>query len=108
MEAEPTSIARGAPTLRTVGRRSWRPLTSPNGRIASLAAATDGSIILVGTTKDVHCSDDAGFSWQPTGFSGTAVTVPIAPSDPRAVAAIDDKTRCFRSDDGGATRLGPK
>jgi photosystem II stability/assembly factor-like uncharacterized protein len=89
------------------GGQSWHPLTAPGGQIASLAAAPDGSVLLLGKTKGLYRSVDAGVSWQPTGFSGTAVTVAIAPSNPGAIGVVDEKTRYFRSDDGGATWPGP-
>ena len=92
----------------TDGGRTWQPLTSPGGQIASLAVAPDASVLLAGTANGLYRSVDAGTSWQPTGFSGTAITVAIAPSDPRAVAVVDDKTRYFRSDDGASTWPGPK
>lgn len=90
------------------GGRSWRPLASPGGQLASLAATPDGSLLLAGTTKGIYRSTDGGTSWQPTGYTGSAVTVAIAASDPRSVAVVDDKTRFFRSDDGGATWPGPQ
>lgn len=89
------------------GGKSWQPLTLPGGQLASLAAAPDGSVLFAGTTKGLYRSVDTGKSWQPTGFTGTAVTVAVAPSDPRSVAAVDEKTRFFRSNDGGATWPGP-
>ena len=90
------------------GGASWQPLTSPGGQVASLAATSDGSMLVAGTTNGLRRSADGGKTWQPTGFSGTAVTVAVAPSDPQIIALVDEKTRYFRSDDGGATWPGPR
>lgn len=89
------------------GGRTWLPLAAPVGQVASLAAAADGAAIFAGATNGLYRSLDAGKSWKPTGFTGLALTVAVAPSDPRTVALVDDSTRLFRSDDGGATWLGP-
>lgn len=90
------------------GGLTWQALTAPGGQIACLAAATDGSVLLAGTTNGLYRSVDAGKSWQPTGFTGLAITVAIAPNDARVLAVVDDKTRFFRSDDGGVTWPGPR
>lgn len=89
------------------GGRVWQPLAAPGGQVASLAAVPDGSVLFAGTTKGLYRSIDSGKSWQPTGFGGTAITVAVAPSDPRVVALVDQMTRFFRSDDGGTTWPGP-
>jgi photosystem II stability/assembly factor-like uncharacterized protein len=90
------------------GGRSWRPLAAPGGQMASLAATPDGSVILAGTTKGLYGSADGGKSWQPTAYTGLAITVAVAATDARSVAVVDEKTRFFRSDDGGATWPGPR
>jgi photosystem II stability/assembly factor-like uncharacterized protein len=92
----------------TDGGRSWQQLESPGGQVASLAAAPDGSVLYAGTTAGLMGSTDGGRAWQATAFTGTALTVAVAPSDPRVVAVVDDKTRFFRSDDGGASWPGPR
>ena len=89
------------------GGRTWQQLRAPGGQIASIAAAPDGSLLVAGTTKGIYRSVDGGQSWQPTAFTGTAITVAVAPTDSRVIGAVDDKTRFFRSDDGGATWPGP-
>jgi hypothetical protein len=43
----------------------------------------------------------------PTALETVAVTVAVAPQDPNIVAVVDDKTRFFRSEDGGASWPGP-
>jgi photosystem II stability/assembly factor-like uncharacterized protein len=91
----------------TDGGQTWRALVAPGGQIASLAAAPDDSVLLAGTTKGLYRSVDGGASWQATGYTGLAITVAIAPSDTRVIGVVDDKTRYFRSDDGGMTWPGP-
>jgi hypothetical protein len=90
------------------GGLTWQPLAAPGGQIASLAVAADGSVLLAGTTQGLYRSVDAGTSWQLTAFTGTAITVVVAPSDVRVIGLVDDKTRFFRSDDGGVTWPGPR
>ena len=90
------------------GGRTWQQLPAPGGQIASLAATPDGSVLIAGTTNGIYRSVDGGRSWQPTGFTGLAITVAVAPTDPNVIAVVDDKTRFFRSDDGGATWPGPR
>ena len=90
------------------GGRTWQQLKPPGGQLASVAAAPDGSVLVAGTTKGISRSADGGISWQPTAFTGTAITVAVAPTDPRVIGAVDEKTRFFRSNDGGATWPGPR
>lgn len=89
------------------GGRTWQQLPAPGGQVASLAAAPDGSALIAGTTKGIYRSVDGGQSWQATAFTATAITVAVAPTDPMVIGAVDDKTRFFRSDDGGTTWPGP-
>ena len=90
------------------GGRTWQQLQAPGGQMASLAATPDGSVLIAGTTKGIYRSVDGGTSWQPTGFTGVAITVAAAPTDGGVLAVVDDKTRFFRSEDGGATWPGPR
>ena len=89
------------------GGRTWRQLSMPPGQIASLAAAPDTSLVLAGTARGLYRSIDGGMSWQPTAFTGIALTVAIAPTNPKVIAVVDDRTRFFRSEDGGTTWPGP-
>jgi photosystem II stability/assembly factor-like uncharacterized protein len=86
------------------GGQTWTPLTEPGGQVASLAASIDGGVLYAGTTAGLRRSDDGGQTWRQTAFSGLALTVAIAA--PNTVALVDDSTRFFRSDDGGAS-FGP-
>jgi photosystem II stability/assembly factor-like uncharacterized protein len=87
---------------------TWQGLASPGGQVVGLGASRDGSVVFAGTTTGLYRSVDLGRSWQATGFKGTVLTVAVAATDPRTVGLVDDKTRFFRSEDGGATWPGPR
>lgn len=89
------------------GGQTWTSLGQPRGQLASLAASADGSVLYAGTTEGLSRSRDRGQTWVATGLETVAVTVAAYPKDPNAVAAVDDKTRFFRSSDGGETWPGP-
>ncbi|MDQ6795131.1 MAG: YCF48-related protein [Chloroflexota bacterium] len=86
------------------GGQTWTALTGPGGQVASLDASTEGKLLYTGTTTGLKRSDDGGQTWRATAFSGRALTVAMAGA--YTVALVDDSTRFFRSDDGGAT-FGP-
>jgi photosystem II stability/assembly factor-like uncharacterized protein len=89
----------------TDGGQNWRSLANPGGgQVASLAARPDGNLLYAGTTTGLKRSDDGGLTWRSTAFTGLALTVAVTGSN--TVALVDDATRFFRSDDGGAT-FGP-
>lgn len=100
-------VSRSGLVSSTDGGRTWSSLASPGGQVASLAAAPDGSVIYAGTSTGLTRSTDLGATWQATAFSGRAVTAAVAPSSSQVVAVVDEQTRFFRSDDGGATWPGP-
>jgi photosystem II stability/assembly factor-like uncharacterized protein len=52
-------------------------------------------------------SSDGGRTWTATALDVVAVTVAAFSSDPDVVAVVDDKTRFFRSADGGQSWPGP-
>ena len=89
------------------GGRSWIALGQPTGQLASVAASADGAVIYAGTTLGVSRSVDGGRTWTPTLLKAVGVTVAVYPTDPNVVAVVDDKTRFFRSRDGGTTWPGP-
>ena len=89
------------------GGRTWAALGQPNGQLASIAASSDGAVMYAGTTEGVSRSIDGGRTWTLTALDAVGVTVAVAPGDPNAVAVVDDKTRFFRSSDGGETWPGP-
>lgn len=89
------------------GGRTWRGLGQPKGQLASLAASADGAVIYAGTTVGVSRSIDGGRTWTTTPLETVGVTVAVFPTDTNIVAVVDDKTRLFRSSDGGATWPGP-
>jgi photosystem II stability/assembly factor-like uncharacterized protein len=91
------------------GGQTWRALASPGGGVSSLGGSADGSVIFAGSTSGLYRSADRGSSWQAMGsFKDTPLTIAVAPTDPRVVALVDDKTRFFRSEDGGASWPGPR
>ena len=89
------------------GGRTWTAMGQPKGQLASLAASSDGAVMYAGTTVGVSRSADGGRTWTPTPLETVGVTVAVSPKDPNVVAVVDDKTRFFRSADGGATSPGP-
>ncbi len=89
------------------GGRAWTALGQPRGQLFSLAASSDGAVMYAGTTDGVSRSADGGRTWAPTALETVGVTVAADPKDPNIVAVVDDKTRFFRSADGGATWPGP-
>lgn len=89
------------------GGANWTGLTQPPGQLASLAATADGGVIYAGTTEGVSRSRDGGRTWTPTTLETVAVTIAVAREDPNMVAVVDDRTRFFRSSDGGVTWPGP-
>ncbi len=60
-----------------------------------------------GTTDGVSLSADGGRTWTATPLETVGVTVAVYPKDSNVVAVVDDKTRFFRSADGGASWPGP-
>jgi photosystem II stability/assembly factor-like uncharacterized protein len=89
------------------GGRTWTALGQPIGQVASLAASADGAMIYAGTTTGVGRSTDGGRTWTTTPLKTVGVTVAVYPKDPNVVVVVDDKTRFFRSKDGGASWPGP-
>lgn len=89
------------------GGRTWSALGLPTGQLASLASSADGSVLYAGTSGGLSRSTDGGRTWVVTGLETVAVTVAAYAKDPKVVTVVDDKTRFFRSSDGGATWPGP-
>ena len=89
------------------GGRTWAPLGQPRGQLASLAASADGGVLYAGTTTGVSRSTDRGRTWTPTPLETVGVTVAVDHRDPNIVAVVDDKTRFFRSADGGVSWPAP-
>ena len=89
------------------GGRTWTAVSQPTAQVASLAASADGAVIYAGTTTGVDRSTDGGRTWTVTPLKTVGVTVAVYPKDPNVVAVVDDKTRFFRSPDGGASWPAP-
>ena len=89
------------------GGRTLTTLGQPTGRVASLAASADGAVMYAGTSQGVSRSTDGGRTWTPTALVAVGITVAVDPQDANLVAVVDDRTRFFRSVDGGETWPGP-
>jgi len=89
------------------GGRTWAALGQPTGQLVSLAASAGGGVLYAGTSEGVSRSSDGGRTWAPTALETVALTVAVAQQDPNIVAVVDDKTRFFRSADGGASWPSP-
>jgi photosystem II stability/assembly factor-like uncharacterized protein len=100
-------VGSSGPSRSEDGGRTWTALGQPTGQVASLAASADGAVLYAGTTQGVSRSTDGGRTWTATPLKAVGVTVAVYPKDPTVVAVVDDKTRFFRSADGGATWPGP-
>ena len=87
--------------------RTWTPLGSPDlYPIVSLAATTNGSVLVAGGPDGLRRSDDAGRTWKNPGFKGDPFAVAIS-GDGRTVALVTREADFYRSDDGGATWARP-
>lgn len=89
------------------GGRTWRNVATPElYPIASLAAASDGSVLVAGGPDGLARSDDGGVTWSKLPFEGRPFAVAVT-GDGRTVAVVTRSTDFFRSDDGGRTWPGP-
>lgn len=80
--------------------------TPPTAPVTSLAAMSDGMVIIMGGPDGLYRSDDAGDSWLKILSSDLVLATAIS-TDGRTVAAVTRDTNFYRSDDGGATWSGP-
>ena len=74
--------------------------------MVSLAATTNGAILVAGGPDGLRRSDDGGRTWKNPGFNGDPFAVAIS-SDGRTVAVVTRKADFYRSDDGGSTWVRP-
>lgn len=89
------------------GGRTWRNVATPElYPIASLAATSDGSVLVAGGPDGMARSDDGGASWSKLAFEGQPFAVAITGGG-RTIAVVTRATEFFRSDDGGRTWPGP-
>ena len=89
------------------GGRSWRGVSTPEiYPIASLAATSDGSVLVAGGPSGLARSDDGGASWSELPFDGESAAIAVTAGG-RTIAVVTRSTEFFRSADGGRTWPGP-
>lgn len=89
------------------GGRTWRSVDTPElYPIASLAATSDGSVLVAGGPDGLARSDDGGASWSKLGFEGQPFAVAVTGGG-RTIAVVTRSTEFFRSDDDGRTWPSP-
>ena len=89
------------------GGRTWRPVATPElYPIASLAATTDGSVLVAGGPGGLARSDDGGAIWSRLPFDSSPAAIAVTAGG-RTIAIVTRSTDYFRSDDGGRTWPAP-
>ena len=89
------------------GGRMWQKVASPElYPIASLAATTDGSVLVAGGPGGLARSDDGGATWSKLAFDGQPAAIAVTGGG-RTIAVVTRSTDYFRSDDGGRTWPAP-
>ena len=89
------------------GGRTWRGAPTPEiYPIASLAATTDGSVLVAGGQGGLARSDDGGAKWSKLPFNGEPAAIAVTAGG-RTVVVVSRSTDYFRSDDGGRTWPAP-
>ncbi|HEX7949556.1 MAG TPA: sialidase family protein [Candidatus Limnocylindrales bacterium] len=89
------------------GGRTWRSVSTPEiYPIASLAATTDGSVLIAGGPSGLARSDDGGATWSKLRFDGEPAAIAVT-ADGRTIAVATRSAEYYRSDDGGRTWPGP-
>ena len=85
------------------GGRTWQRVATPEiYPIASLAATTDGSMLMAGGPGGLARSDDGGATWSTLPFDGEPAALAVTAGG-TTVAVVTRSTDYFRSDDGGRT-----
>jgi len=89
------------------GGRTWRMSASPElYPMASLAATSDGSVLLAGGPDGLARSDDGGATWSRLPFEGQPFAIAVTAGG-GTIALVTRSTEFYRSDDGGRTWPGP-
>lgn len=89
------------------GGRSWAAApTPPTYPMTALNATPDGKVMYAGSLDVLYRSDDAGRSWEPTAYTGSAFAIATT-DDGETIAIVSQDTEFFRSADGGQTWPGP-
>lgn len=87
--------------------RTWRSAGTPElYPIASLAATSDGSVLVAGGPDGLARSDDGGAGWAKLPFTGQPAAIAVTDGG-RTIAVVTRATEFFRSDDGGRTWPAP-
>lgn len=85
------------------GGRTWRTGASPElYPLVTLAATSDGSVLVAGGPGGLARSDDGGASWARMPFDRQPAAISVAAGG-RTVALVTRSADFFRSDDGGRT-----
>lgn len=89
------------------GGRTWRAVVTPElYPIASIAATTDGSVLVAGGPGGLARSDDGGATWSMLPFDGEPAAIAVTAGG-ETIAVVTRTTEFLRSDDGGRTWPGP-
>ena len=89
------------------GGRTWRKIATPElYPMASLAATSDGSVLLAGGPDGLARSDDGGANWSQLPFEGQPFAVAVTAGG-GTIGLVTRSTEFYRSDDGGRTWPGP-
>lgn len=87
--------------------QSWMPVGEPpTAPVTSLAATSDGAVVILGGPDGLYRSDDAGATWRHVLVSRTVLASAIS-TDGMTLAAVTQDTLFYRSDDGGNSWPGP-
>ncbi|MBF8290078.1 MAG: hypothetical protein HW391_1046 [Chloroflexi bacterium] len=100
-------LTAGGLATSTDGGRTWGIIGGPEiYPIASLAATTDGSVLVAGGPTGLARSADGGATWSKLPFEGQPLAIALT-GDGRTIAMVTIETDFFRSDDGGLTWPAP-
>lgn len=89
------------------GGRTWRAVVTPElYPTASIAATTDGSVLVVGGPGGLARSDDGGATWSMLPFDDEPAAIAVTAGG-ETIAVVTRTTEFLRSDDGGRTWPGP-
>lgn len=89
------------------GGRTWRSVVTPEiYPFASLAATTDGSVLVAGGQGGLARSDDGGATWSKLPFDGAPAAIAVTAGG-RTIAVVTRSTDYYRSDDSGQSWPAP-
>jgi photosystem II stability/assembly factor-like uncharacterized protein len=86
---------------------SWQLLSQPRAfPVFSLAATTDGQVVMIGTGYALLRSEDGGRSWTTLPFPDAPFAIALSPDGSR-IAVVTKPTDFYRSDDAGRSWPAP-